>query len=231
MAGEALSLIEEADRTILEAPGLRVVFSRRGDRWTHQLECQSALTDSAAPGLPVVVQSLEMNEAAPDRDPRSILSPVYQELHTHDLGPSASGGLCLLLTGHYETHHFSAAVTLAADPKNPESFRLEMDVADRCRDAVRHLAASYHVALDSGSLRDATTSTVVWDGNRLGGRLELASPEPGLVSLGEAGRGATLAQVVGQVDPKGFTHRLRYRWVWRAAAAASADLANDSLTR
>ena len=42
-------------------------------------------------------------------------------------------GRCLLLTGTYFQHHFSAAVTLGIDPERPDSPVLDVDVADRCR--------------------------------------------------------------------------------------------------
>ena len=72
-------------------------------------------------------------------------------------------GLCLLLTGTFFKHHFSAVVSLGIDPDRPDGLVLDVDVADRCRAPVDSLAATYTVRLDSGALADAGPQAIIWD--------------------------------------------------------------------
>ncbi len=153
--------------------------------------------------------------------PRASAHPVYQEvqLHAAATGPT----VCLLLTGLWSQHHFSAAVTLALDPLRPGTMALDFDVADRCRMRVETLAATYLVALDSGSLIAAGPERIVWEiGPPTPGRLELAAGPGASLTLAEAGRTATRVQVLATIQPGTFTRRLRYGWRWTSA---------DGLTR
>ena len=59
-------------------------------------------------------------ESQPERDdPTRIVSPVYQELQRHESAGDQTGGVCLLLTGQFFQHHFSAAFSLFRDPDSP----------------------------------------------------------------------------------------------------------------
>jgi hypothetical protein len=195
---------EGDDRIVMSAGDLAVVFDRIGDRWTHRLE----LGRSA---LHVDARSVESDA---ERDARArIMSPVYQEIHRHDL--AGQTGLCCLLTGLLFQHHFSAVVTLFADAKQPEALLVEFDIADRCRSPVESLAATYLIASDSNDLADADPHRIVWTEGKLGqARLELYAPAPAAVALAEAGRQATRVQAVARIEPATFTHRLRYGWRW-----------------
>jgi hypothetical protein len=198
-------LWEEApDRTDMCGLGMRAAFTRNGPLWVHALLVPRA--DSVA-----LVQTVDND---PEHgDPARVVSPVYQEIHRHEC--AADAGLCLLLTGTFFQHHFSAAVTLGIDPERPDSPVLDVDVADRCRVRVAAFAATYTVQLDSGALKDASPQAIIWD--VLGpdtGRLELVAIAPGTLALAEAGRNATRVQVVAAIESGSFTHRLRYRWRW-----------------
>jgi hypothetical protein len=195
---------ETADQTALCTPGLRVAFSRAGALWTHSV---------FLPGE----DALEIARAVdfdPQRDDGGrIVSPVYQEVQRHE--SSGARALCLLLTGNLFKHHFSAVVSLATDPDRPEGLLLDIDVADRCRTPVDHLAATYTVKLDSGALGDAGPNAITWENVGKGrGRLELVAVAPTTLVLAEAGRNATRVQVLARIEPGSFTHRLRYRWRW-----------------
>jgi len=190
-------------------PGMRIGFARASDRWTHAL----TLPDHSGNELVRVVES------QPDRDdPVRVVSPLYQEVHRHELrgGP----GLCLLMTGLWFDHHFSAAVSLAADPAQDAVFTLDFDIADRCRTPIESLAATYVLGLDSGALAEASPGRIVWnlDGPSPG-RLELLADSSCSLALAEAGRQAMRVQVLAAIQQGNFTHRLRYRWRWTNSLA------------
>ncbi len=190
-------------------PGMRIAFARTGDRWTHAL----AIPDEAS-GIDVA----RVVESQPDRDdPARIVSPVYQEVQRH--GSQGASGLCLLLTGLWFSHHFSAAVTFATDPSEPDVRTLDFDVADRCRTPIQSLAATYRLGLDSGAIADASPDRIAWNlGASRPGRLELLADSPCSLVLAEAGRQALRVQVLASLQPGAFTHRLRYRWRWTSSA-------------
>jgi hypothetical protein len=192
--------------------GMRVAFTRVGPLWAHALVVPRA--DSLA-----LVQTVDND---PDHgEAARVVSPVYQEIHRHESGANSS--LCLLLTGTFFQHHFSAAITLGIDPQQPDSQILDVDVADRCRTHVATLAATYTVRLDSGALKDASPQAITWDA--FGSdehRLELLAIAPSTLALAEAGRNATRVQILAAIESGSFTHRLRYRWRWTS---------NSGLTR
>jgi hypothetical protein len=195
-------------RIVMSAGGFAVVFNQTADRWTHSLELGLF-------GLGPAVQTVE--SAAADHAPARITSPVYQEIHRHDL--AGRHGLCCLLTGLVFKHHFSAVVTLSADVAEPDTLLLDFDLADRCRGAVECIAATYLVALDSGEMATADSQRIVWAGGKLGqSRLELVAAPPTALALAEAGRRATQVQAVAQIEPGVFTHRLRYSWRWTSVS-------------
>jgi hypothetical protein len=195
------SWTESDDRAVMAGPGLVATFLRTGGRWTHHLEHD---------GFEVVVSV----ESDPDRDdPARIVSPVYQEIHRHDV--DATDAACSLLTGQLAQHHFSAVVSLCRDAGQPGSLVLVIDVADRCRSLVESLAATYLVRLDSGALADASPGKIAWNlAGQAPGRLEIEVEPPGMLALAEAGRNATRVQTLAAIQPATFTQRLRYRWRW-----------------
>ncbi len=199
---------ESDDRIVMSAGDLSVVFDRTGDRWTHRLEL----------GRPVFYGDVRAVESDAERDsPARVMSPVYQEIHRHDL--AGQTGLCCLLTGLMFQHHFSAVVTLRADAAQPGTRLVEFDVADRCRASVETLAATYLLITDSSELADADPHRIVWTGGKLGQtRLELLAPPPAALALAEAGRQGTRVQAVARVEPASFTHRLLYRWRWTSVS-------------
>jgi hypothetical protein len=195
------SCARDDDHAVLSAHDLSLRFTRLGDRWSHCLEC----TRERGVGL-----AWSQSIAVPE-DERRILSPVYQEVQRHELAPGS--GLCLLLTGLFFRHHFSAAVTLRQDPARRESLELDFDIADRCRAPIESLAATYLVGRDSGALIDAGPGRIAWDAVDLGWeRIELIAEPPATLALAEAGRQAMRVQVLAAIQPGTFTHRLRYRW-------------------
>lgn len=207
MSGETSSRfrVEDGeDQVRLRGPGLGAVFRKFNDCW------REGILGSA------VAQSLVL----PDANRARVAHPVYQEVQLH--GAAVGPRLCLLLTGSSFDHHFSAAVTLSADPDDAASPLLEFDVADRCRSAVESLAATYVVGLDSGALVSADRARIVWEvGSAFRGRLELRAGPGSSLAMAEAGRHATRVQIVATIEPAVFTHRLRYGWRWTSADGSS----------
>ncbi|MGP0068790.1 MAG: hypothetical protein ACLQGP_34965 [Isosphaeraceae bacterium] len=203
-----LSWEERDDRADLIGPGMGIGFVRAGDRWTH------ALSIPEEGGVEVA----RVVESQPDRDdPARIVSPVFQELQKHE--PRDGMSLCLLMTGLWFDHHFSAAVSLAPDPERVDDLTLEFDVADRCRSPIESLAATYVMRLGSGALAEASPDRITWslDGPSPGS-LELVADSPSSLVMAEAGRQAMRVQVLASILPGHFTHRLRYRWRWTSSA-------------
>ena len=203
---------ESADRTDMCASGLQVAFARSGCLWTHSI-------------ILAIEDGLEIARAVdsdPQRDqPSRVVSPAYQDVQRHET--AIAGSLCLLLTGTLFRHHFSAVVSLGPDHGRPDEIILDIDVADRCRTPVDFLAATYTVNLDSGAIADAGRQAIAWDKiGRSQCRLELIAIAPSTLVLAEAGRSATRVQVLADIKPESYTHRLRYRWRWTS---------NSGLTR
>jgi hypothetical protein len=191
------------DRKILAASGLRLIFTRTADRWTHTLELEGA----------VLAESLETD--ADRSDSSTVVSPAYQEIQPHSLGDQPDSPLCVLLTGKLFDHHFSAAVTFTITSDRPSGVVVDWDVADRCRSPISYLAATYQTLLGPGDLADAGPHAIRWSGDRLGqGSLDLLAGPPENLALAEAGRTGTRVQAVAKVEGSAFTHRLRYRWRW-----------------
>ncbi|WP_165224589.1 hypothetical protein [Aquisphaera insulae] len=197
------------DRVVIAAAGARFIFRREADRWTHGL----CFSDDGPGAEPAALLLATVETPSEHDDPSRVISPVYQELQRHDLG-GEGGGVCILLTGLLHLHHFSASIVCRVD-RETNRFEVDFDVADRCRSPVTALAATYLVRLGSSELADAGPGCVAWDLPDPSSRLELTARLPDVLALAEAGRRASRVQVVAAVDPGGFTHRLRYRWLWR----------------
>jgi hypothetical protein len=139
---------ESDERIVISARGLTAVFMRARERWTHLLRV----------GITAAVDVALAVESDPERDSSSqVVSPVYQEVHLHEL--VGDGRRCLLATGRSFEHHFSAAVTPSCELDANVWTSVEFDVADRCRASVECLAATYLVRLDGGALVGADHSS------------------------------------------------------------------------
>jgi hypothetical protein len=213
-AGE-FSWEESDDRIVIKASRARIAFIRCDDRWTHEI----VLSDESGTGAPTPFPWLvKSQECAPDHaDPQRIVSPVYQEIHRHQLPGDECRAIRVLLTGRLFEHHFSAAVSVIRDPREPSFAVLEFDVADRCRAPVQVLASTYVVAAGSSELTTAGPHAIAWMIPTPGAgrtRLEMSCESPVALAMAEAGRRATRVQALAAIDPGLFTHRLGYRWRW-----------------
>src|SRR5262245_37012311 len=209
--GPRIRFEQDDDRLVIYNQGLRLAFVRRAGRWVHHLALGEFAED-----LSESDQLISALECDPDRDdPTRVVSPVFQELHHHHVATEQGDGPCLLLTGHWFQHHFSASVTVSGDAGRPDSVMIDFDIADRCRSTVSALAATYLVRLGSGDLADASPEGIQWSGNALGaGRLAMACVPPGTLALAESGRVATRVQALAAIEGSKSTHRLRYFWRW-----------------
>ena len=188
------------DLATIRTPAVRIVFRRSADRWIHEI--------GPADGPPIAA-SLESPADSPT--PGVVLSPVYQEVQHHSFDDD-DRRVRLLLTGLLASHHFSAVLTVSVDD---EGTTVDFDVADRCRDEVTSLAATYDVRLGPGELERAEPDSVVWSADRDGSDAgwSLSASEQSRVSIAERGPRSVQAQILATLAPKGvFTHRLRYGW-------------------
>jgi hypothetical protein len=210
MAGSEFTCDQTDERLSINGPDWVVRFDRAGDRWTHRLLFGISDRDHAE-----IVSAVE-SDCERD-DPTRIVSPVYQELQRHEPAGDQIDGVCLLLTGHFFQHHFSAAINLFRDPDSPSYVVLDFDVADRCRSPVQSLAATYLVRLGSSDLANADPQEIAWNpGMIVPGRVEIRCGPPCRLALEEAGRQAARVQAMAVMDPAKFTHRLHYRWRWES---------------
>jgi hypothetical protein len=208
---------ESDDRVVIQGADARMTFARLGDRWIHHLSFGRL---DQHDDEPTELISTEESDPRGD-DPARVVSPVYQELHRHEFASDFDRGVCLLLTGRQFHHHFSAAVTIAADPERKGAVIVDFDVADRCRADVASLAATYLVRLGSSDLRDADAQSISWTSAAINqGLLTLQAEADGILALGEAGRQAARVQALARIASGSFTHRLHYRWLWATTAEA-----------
>jgi len=214
-----------ADELVMCAPGLHVAFARAGSL-VHSLRLPGTPSSEAGeairPGQDLVsVAPVLVNDLEP-ADPSRVLNPVYQELVRHKPPAARGTGLCLLLTGSYLEHHFSAVFRLLRDQAMPSWVVLDVDVADRCRAPVHKLAATYRVHDGEGKplLIDAGPHRIAWSGGRLGsGMLELMAEPPARVAAEGEHAFRTTVQVEAQIDPLTKTQRLHYCWRWTSDVA------------
>jgi len=214
-----------ADGLVMCAPGLHVAFAHAGGL-VHSLRLPGTPSPEAGeafrPGQDLVsVAPVVVNDREP-ADPSRVLNPVYQELVRHELPNDRGPGLCLLLTGSYLEHHFSAVFRLQRDPAMPSRIVLDIDVADRCRAPVKKLAATYQVHDSKGKplLIDAGAHRIAWRDGRLGsGMLELLVEPLARVAAEEEHSFCTSVQIEAQIDPRTKTQRLHYCWRWTSDVA------------
>ncbi|AMV36878.1 hypothetical protein VT85_05570 [Planctomyces sp. SH-PL62] len=186
----------------IRTPAVRIVFRRAEDRWTHEFGRDQG---------PPLVAAIE--SGAGTADPSRVLSPVYQEVQHHAFDDDERR-VRLLLTGLLHRHHFSAVLTVSTGDAG-ETTTIDFDVADRCRDAVVSLAATYDVRLGAGELQEADGFKIRWSGGALGeDALSFSAADGSLLAIAERGPRAVQAQALASLSPGAFTHRLRYRWIW-----------------
>jgi len=190
---------------------LRVIFSRDAGRWSHSLGLEGE--------RPLLLAATLESDA--ERDPPGQLpSPVYQELLEHEPGGNPWR---LLLTGCVFDHHFSAVATHGREPGPDAAWLLDFDLADRCRSPISYLAATYTLALDSSAIIEAGSARLVLGSETMGPvELALEAQPPAVLTLGEAGRRMMRVQIAVPAAAGVFTHRLRYRFRWAIARAASS---------
>ncbi|MFO0909123.1 MAG: hypothetical protein U0794_12375 [Isosphaeraceae bacterium] len=184
----------------LDAGDVRLLFTWRGDRWSHQI----LLAGSA------FASSFEWE--AGQADSERVVSPAYQQLLVQEHGGQSQ----VLTVGQWGRHHFSGVFVMSYDDG---SARIDVDLAVRTRDPLLALASTYAVHRSSLDLENASPEGATWttglsETPRI--RLEPAEPAngPSRVTLAESGRGETRVQVATPTDPRSANHRLLYRWRW-----------------
>jgi hypothetical protein len=204
-------LVEDGDRRLIVAGGLRLVFEWSGDRWLHSLEAR--IHDGS---YQVIAKAL--NLSAERDEPSRVFSPTFQDLQFQEHG----SGLQALLVGQAGPHHFSAVFSVENDRKpDYDSYDLliRIDIADRCRSQVEALASTYVLSADTAELFDAGPNIAAW---RCGlGLLCLHPIAPARVTRAEAGRLASQFQIFTTPEAVSSTHRLIYHWLWRDNSAPS----------
>jgi len=122
--------MKPADPLIIEAAGLRAVFTRHADRWHHHVEIQA---DSK---WPVVLRSVE---GAPEEDFPP--SPAIQELHPH---VDADTGLVVLGVGMSGGNHWSLVCKTNASQQDG-THQLAFSFACRSRHPPARIGNTYAV--------------------------------------------------------------------------------------
>lgn len=117
----------EKPAAVLEAPGLRAVFVRRGDRYAHRIEVR----DEATQAWTIALKSHE----GTDEDPWPP-SPPFQQLHVE----KRKEGDVVLLVGMAGRSHWSAAVDVSPDGKS-----LRFDIAVRVQATGGRLGSNYEI--------------------------------------------------------------------------------------
>ncbi len=196
MSGASWELSEGDDLVTIRTPAVRVALRRDSDRWVHEL--------GPADG-PSWLASVE--DSADSGDPARIVSPVYQEVHHHSFDDD-DRRVRLLLSGHLHKHYFSAVLTVEVGDDGATV--IDFDVADRCRDQVARLAATYEVRL--GEPETAGPRAASWPlGDAV---LALAAGDGANLTTAAEGSRPARVEVVANLNPGEYTHRLRYRWTW-----------------
>jgi hypothetical protein len=150
-------------------------------------------------------------------DPTQVLNPVYQELIRHDLLDDLGPGLCVLLTGAYYEHHFSAVFRLRRDPAKQLDVVFDVDVADRCRAPVTKLAATYQVFSARPGFARVSPVSLRWEaGPGHHGSLEIIAVAPSSIAVWNPTVAVpyTQVEVATAIHRKTHTHRLHYCWRW-----------------
>ena len=186
------------------------------DRWKHEI-----VSTGPAESLPRVA-AVEM---ATDLDAHArVVSPAYQQIHLEQ--DKTRGVVRAFLVGQSGPHHFSAAFEVA---DRPHGAVIDVDVADRCREPVEYLAATYLIEPSAGAWSAETDSdsaaaaagpavparaALVLTCEHPHSRLAFEADHPGRHAAEEAGHGAVRVQALAHTRAEDQTHRFRYRWRW-----------------
>lgn len=193
MPGPSWELSESDELVTIRTQAVRVALRRAPDRWLHEI------------GPVVGPPWLGTIEHPPESDdPSQVVSPVYQEVQHHSFDDD-DRRIRLLLTGLLDKHHFSAVLTVEVGEDGATN--VDFDVADRCREPVTRLAATYEVGLGPGQLRDATPEAVSWSVDD--GTLILAAVDGTTLATAAKGPRSVQTQALAGLTPGSFTHRLR----------------------
>ncbi len=205
---------ENASLTTLHGPGVSVTLGRlNAIEHSLLLSIPAWRADESDPAPPLVFVHATADDAELPPDPRRVTQPVYQEVVRHEPPAELGAGLCMLLTGSWFDHHFSAVFCLYRDRTIPCRVVFDVDVADRCRAPIAKLAATYRVdyAGAAHAALDVSPAALLWQfGPRSEARLEF-------LALGGAAIGARTSnrvQVDAAIDPSTHTQRLHYQWLW-----------------
>lgn len=194
---------ESADILAIDALGVRLAFRRDGDRWTHAIEI---VEGGASRELARAVEGGD--------DPGRVPSPAFQELQFQREGDGAEV-IQALLVGRSGPHYASAVFTVR---ETAGEVRIEVEVADRCREPIASLASTYVVGLSTDLLGDASPSRVSWDLRP--GVLAIEAADPSRLDLREAGRRAALVQASARIEPGRASHCWSYAWIIPGASPA-----------
>ncbi len=208
---------ELASQTAMHAPGVTIWLSRSSEV-AHSLRLTRAsehADESGGSRTLFFVHSI-LQKDADQRDPTRVLNPVYQEMVPHELPDGLRPGLCVLLTGSYFEHHFSAVFSLYRDQSIPSRVVLDVDVADRCRAPIAELAATYDVDYEGAAyaVPDDRPYTITWQFGPHGDAILelLAIPQ---ATIGEPNSShPSRVQINAAIDPQTHTQRLHYCWRW-----------------
>lgn len=130
MSGREPTTAEGKLAAVLECAGVRVVFRREGDRFTHRIEVRRSPADDWR-------VACETAEGSPNDDWPS--SPPFQQLHV-ERRPT---GPVVLLVGMAGRTHWSGAAEIAADGAG-----IRFDLAARSSEPPRCLGVRY-VSVDA----------------------------------------------------------------------------------
>ncbi len=128
-----VTIEESADERSIVTPDCRLAFRFETTRWSHRLQI----------GNDTFARSVEPD---PDRDDyRLVASPTYQDLHFQ----VETERVYALLVGQYGPRHFSASFAVSFirgdSCEGRGATRIEVDVAERCRERIDALASTYLV--------------------------------------------------------------------------------------
>ncbi len=182
---------------VIVAPCLRLRFSWVGDHWKQEMV---SVGDSV--GVPMI-WSVEANNTLGDHS--RVVSPTYQQIDVRMADSVARA----LLVGQAGPHHFSAAVEVS---EAANGVVVDVDVADRCREPVEALAATYVMENAAGQLHQGGAGGLVWD--HATHHLIFEADPPTRVLAASHGFGSLQVQALATIDPAARTHRFRYRWRW-----------------
>ena len=220
---DAVTIEESDDERSIVTPNCRLSFHRLGERWTHGIQVGPPTDRSIF---------AEAEEADPDRDDfRRIPSPSFQDLHFQSRGDS----VIAMLVGQFGPRHFSATFSVrwyAHDPSVVTRGRdacdatgIEVDLADRSRQAAEFLSASYAIFAPASPSASRSEWECVWSewGSRwrfrgdswngdIGASLNRSDAPGGSVLVADAGPGRSHLRIARTLLPFQANGRLPFAW-------------------